>query len=139
MPVDREKLRLNLIEYTCGQKCMGLAGHNGGCCTLGDRDWIIGPINDVDAFLARLSEKLGRPVLRGEAFIDYEEGRALFPERSTWQGEANYPTMRVRTDDPGYPCVYFDRATGGCTVHAIRPEVCRTWLCDHLQQIVSVL
>src|SRR5688572_8089323 len=86
--IDRRTLVDSLIEYTCGQRCMGQPGNRGGCCTLGDRDFIIGPMPDVDEFLARLAAKLGRPVAWAEVFIDYEEGRALFPGRSCWQDRA---------------------------------------------------
>ena len=139
MPVDKEKLRLDLIEYTCGQRCMGYAGNRGGCCNVGSRDWIIGPIRDVEAFLARLGALLGRPVKREEAFIDYEEGRKLFPDRPMWQAREHYPALRVITSDPSRPCRYYDSAGARCSVYAIRPEVCRAWSCEHLDKVVSLL
>jgi Fe-S-cluster containining protein len=139
MPVEREPLRLQLIEYTCSKRCMGHPGNNGGCCTLDDRDWIIGPVLDEKAFLADLSRTLGRPVKREEALIDYEEGRRLFPERSMWQVRAHYPAMRVRADLPRNPCVYYEVATGACGVHAIRPALCRDYQCDHLKHVTSFI
>lgn len=139
MPVDREKLRLSLVEYTCSQRCMGHEGNKGGCCTLADRDWIIGPIDDADAFLERLSARLGRPVSRAEALIDAEEGLALFPALTTWQSEAHFPAMRVDVSDPRRPCVYFDASSGGCTVYDIRPDVCRRWHCEHLGRVLSLV
>ena len=88
MATGREALRVQLIAYTCSQNCMGVRGNSGGCCTLDDRDFIIGPVRDADAFLADLGRRLGREVSRDEAFIDFDEGRALFPERPTWQEPA---------------------------------------------------
>ena len=81
---EKEALRLQVIQHACQSKCMGHPGNAGGCCKLGSRDWIIGPVRDVDAFIERLSEHWGRPVLRTEVLIDYEEGRAMpdGPERN---------------------------------------------------------
>ena len=74
----REELRVQVISYTCSHNCMGFRGSSGGCCTLDDRAFIPGPVRDADAFLADLGRLLGREVSRDEAFIDFEEGRALF-------------------------------------------------------------
>jgi Fe-S-cluster containining protein len=118
---------------------MGVRGNSGGCCTLDDRDFIIGPVRDADAFLADLARLLRREVSWEEAFIDFEEGRALFPERSEWQKSANYPALRVRPDVDWIPCRFFEPATGACTVYDIRPAMCRNYLCDHLKDVISLL
>src|ERR1700722_5582906 len=114
-------LRLQVIAYTCSQNCMGFRGHVGGCCTLGDRDYILGPVSDVDvdAFLVDLGRLFGREVSREEVFIDFEEGRALFAERSEWQKPANYPALRVRPDVARIPCRFYESSTGACTVQDI--------------------
>jgi Fe-S-cluster containining protein len=137
--IDRRALVDNLIEYTCGQRCMGQPGNKGGCCTLGDRDFIIGPMPDVDEFLVRLAARLGRPVARWEVFIDYEEGKALFPERSCWQNPRNYPALRIDTMQAKLPCRFYDAAGGRCSVYEIRPNVCRTYMCGPLKQLVSLV
>jgi Fe-S-cluster containining protein len=136
-----EGLRLQVIAYSCSQNCMGFRGNAGGCCTLGDRDFIIGPVPDVDvdAFLVDLGRRLGREVSRGEVFIDFEEGRALFAERSEWQKPANYPALRVRPDVARIPCQFYESSTGACTVHDIRPGLCREYFCDHLKDVTSLL
>ena len=139
MAIDREALKSTLVEYTCGQRCMGYPGNKGGCCSAGDRDFIIGPIDDADAFLARLAAKTGRAVRRDEVFIEHEEGRALFPDRSTWQGPQNYPALRVVTEDARRPCRFYDAEGAGCTVYEIRPEVCRRFLCDPLRHLLSLV
>jgi Fe-S-cluster containining protein len=72
-------------------------------------------------------------------FIDHEEGRALFPERSTWQARQNYPALRVIRDDPRHPCRFYDIEAGACTVYEIRPEVCRRFLCDSLRHLISLV
>lgn len=139
MAIDRGALRGQLIAYTCSQNCMGVRGNSGGCCTLDDRDFIPGPVHDADAFLANLGRLLRREVSRGEAFIDFEEGRALFPDRPSWQQPANYPALRVRPDLEWIPCRFFEPTTGACTVYEIRPAMCRTYLCDHLKDVIAVL
>ena len=141
MATVREALRSQVIAYTCSQNCMGFRGNVGGCCTLGDRDWILGPVSDVDAdaLLVDLGRLLGREVSPEEVFIDFEEGRALFPERSEWQKPANYPAMRVRPDVARIPCRFYDASTGGCTIYDIRPSLCRKYLCGHLKDVVSLL
>ena len=118
---------------------MGVPGNAGGCCTLDDRDFIPGPVRDADAFLADLARLLHREVTRQEVFIDFEEGRALFPERSTWQESANYPALRVRPDVDWIPCRFYEPTTGACTVYDIRPAMCRDFLCDHLKDVISLL
>ena len=65
-------LRSLMIERTCAQNCMGHEGNSGGCCTLGDRDFIMGPVLDAEAVLERLSALWGRAVPRAEVFIDFE-------------------------------------------------------------------
>ena len=139
MAIDRDALKSTLVEYTCGQRCMGYAGNKGGCCTAGDRDFIIGPIDDAAAFLARLSETTGRAVPHDEVFIEHAEGSALFPERPTWQGPQNYPALRVVTDHALRPCRFYDVEAGRCTVYEVRPQVCRRFLCDPLRHLLSLV
>lgn len=139
MAIQREALQSTLIEYSCGQRCMGAPGNKGGCCKLDDRDFIIGPIDDAPAFLKRLSEKLGRPVPHEEVFVDAAEGRALFPDRPTWQAPQNYPALRVLMDDPRHPCRFYDIEAGACTVYEIRPLVCRRFLCEPLRHLLSLV
>jgi Fe-S-cluster containining protein len=139
MATGRDVLRGQLIQYTCSQNCMGVRGNSGGCCTLDDRDFIMGPVRDADAFLTNLGRLLGREVSRGEAFIDFDEGRALFPERPCWQEPANYPALRVLPNLDWIPCRFFEPTTGACTVYDIRPGICRNYLCDHLKGVISLL
>jgi Fe-S-cluster containining protein len=134
---DKASLRLEVVQHACQSKCLGHPGNSGGCCKLGPRDWIIGPVRDVEAFLARLSELLGRPALRVEVLIDHEEGRALFPERSTWQNPDHYPALRVRADAP-HACLFHDDVRG-CTIHPIRPAVCKNYECGWLKTALDSL
>jgi Fe-S-cluster containining protein len=139
MATVREALRGQVIAYSCTHNCMGYRGNAGGCCTLADRDFIIGPVRDADAFLADLRHVLNREVSHEEVFIDFEEGRAMFPERPSWQEPANYPALRVRPDVEWIPCQFYDMTKGACTVYDIRPAMCRDYFCDYLRQAISLL
>jgi len=135
---DREDLADALTLHSCLNNCYGAKGMAVSCCTLTDRNYIIGPITDPGAFLARLSEREGREVPREEVFIDYEEGRALFPDRPIWQEERVYPAMRPNVDDPALPCALLGE-DNLCTVHDIRPETCARYHCSHLKGILDAL
>ena len=50
----------------CSNKCFGIPGHHGSCCTIEDRNYIIGPHPDADEFIETLSKKLGREIERDE-------------------------------------------------------------------------
>jgi Fe-S-cluster containining protein len=139
MHTPRDLLIVQLNDYTCSSKCMGMPGNKGGCCTLADRDFIIGPIKDADAFVERLSQQRGQPISRADVFIELEEGRALFPERSTWQMAECYPAFRVVENNPLHPCNFYDVNAGQCTVYDIRPNTCRTYQCDHLKNVLSMV
>jgi Fe-S-cluster containining protein len=114
---------------------MGFANNKGGCCTLGPRDYIIGPVQDVEGLVRRLSQRWGRPVARQEAVIDFEEGRQLFPERSTWQNPAFFPALRISKTESN-PCRFYDWDRG-CTIHEMRPSLCRTYECDWLRETLE--
>ena len=137
--VNPDALKSLLIEYTCEQNCMGFRGNAGGCCTLGPRDFIIGPVPDIDELLVRLSELWGRPVTRSEIAVEYDEGRALFPDRPTWQEPAHYPALRVITDHPRVPCRFYDLEQARCRIHEARPSLCRRYECDFLKTTLARL
>ena len=91
----------------CSNKCFGIPGHHGSCCTIEDRDYIIGPHPDADEFIEILSKKLGREIEREEIFVDYEEGKNMFPNKSTWQNQSSYPAFRVDFYNPKLPCIFY--------------------------------
>ena len=117
----------------CSNKCLGFLDNHGGCCTLGERDFIIGPHTDTQEFVARLSEKLGRKLEYKDVFIDYEEGKNLFPDRPTWQNKFWYPALRVNLSDPKLPCIFYNTQVRACMVYEIRPETCKNFECDYLK------
>lgn len=89
--------------------------------------------------LKLLEERLGKPVSFAEVFIEYEEGRALFPDNSSWQNPAHYPAMRVVPDAIArYSCAFLK--SGKCSIHDIKPRLCASFLCEHVHKVVhSVL
>lgn len=138
-PPTKESIIEATCYYTCSKVCYGVKGQAGICCTLGDRDYIIGPINDVERFLEDLSKKLGRTVAYSEVFIDFEEGSKLFPNKTMWQNPNNFPSMRVIADEElGNPCVFLSK-NKKCSVHSIKPMVCSNYLCSYLGKVVDLL
>jgi hypothetical protein len=135
----KEEIISSTCYYTCSRKCFGTLGQSGICCTIGERDYIIGPITDTERFLTDLSAKLGEKIKFEDVFVEYEEGHKMFPEKSCWQERKNYPAMRVIPDKGrGFPCQLLSLDMK-CMVHSIKPEVCAEYLCDYLKETVSDL
>lgn len=118
----------------CGDKCMGYDDNHGGCCTLYDRDFIIGPHIDPLNFLSRLENKFGRKIKYSEVFIDYEEGKNLFPHLSYWQRKQSYPALRVNTQLNSKPCIFYNETVRRCSVYEIRPAICSNFQCEYLKK-----
>ena len=134
----REDLAAAVTAHCCLRNCMGHSGWAAGCCTLADRDYIIGPIPDARALLDRLSALYGRTVAHREVFVDFEEGAALHPGRAMWQDPRNYPAIRTRADDPALPCIFL-ADDNLCSIHAIRSVTCRNFQCAHVRDAVAAL
>jgi len=133
-----EALSDALTVHTCLKNCYGERDMAGSCCTLTDRNYIIGPIRDAPALLARVSEKYGRDVPWDEIFIGFEEGSALFPDRPIWQREKSFPALRPNMSDATLPC-HFLGEDNLCTIHDIRSTTCSKYFCGHLQTILDAL
>lgn len=116
----------------CSEKCFGIENNDGSCCSIEDRDFIIGPHNDTEKFITNLSIKLGREVKHSEVFIDYEEGSKLFPTRMNWQLAGNYPALRVNLHHPKKHCIFYNPTLKYCTVYDIRPKTCEDYECWYL-------
>ena len=72
-------------SFICSNKCWGVDNYDGSCCTIENRDFIIGPHPDADEFVERLSLKFGKQFKKENVFIDYEKGKLLFPNKQNWQ------------------------------------------------------
>ena len=117
----------------CSDKCFGQDGYDGSCCTIESRDYILGPHKDTSEFIQSLSSKLGRSINYESIFIDYEEGKALFSEKSEWQNPKSYPAFRVDLHNPRKPCIFYNTVVKSCTVYDIRPRICMEYQCDYLK------
>ena len=136
---SREEVVNEVLTYTCTQNCCGVKGQSSLCCTISDRDWIIGPLKDTERFLSDLSRLRGREVSFDEVFLKHDEGSQMFPEKKSWQREKNYPALRVVKDRSiGHPCIFLDKDLL-CTVHEIKPQVCKDYMCDHLIKINDLM
>jgi len=136
---SRRKLIEVVSLHTCTRNCFGVADYAASCCRLEDRDFIQGPVTDAKATLLRLSRRFGRLVPFDEVFVRFEEGSAMFPERSTWQDPANYPAIRPVIDDTAtYPCPFLG-TDHRCGIYEDRPDLCRNYRCDHLQKVIDLL
>ena len=122
----------------CSNKCWGIEGYDGSCCSVEDRNWIMGPINDSHIFIEKLSEKLGESVNYNDIFIGHEEGKELFPDKLVWQLESAYPAFRVKLDHKKLPCIFYDTEEKQCTVYNIRPETCEKYECNYHSVIKSI-
>ena len=118
----------------CSNKCFGVPGYHGSCCTIEDRDYIIGSHHDTQEFIDSLSNKFGREVSYNEVFVDYEEGKTLFPNKSTWQNPNSYPALRFDFYNPRFPCIFYNTKIKACSVYDIRPKTCREYECDYLKE-----
>ena len=112
---------------------MGFDDNPGGCCSVGERDFIIGPHSDTNRFVKDLSQKLGRTIKKEEVFINYNEGSKLFPEKSSWQQPYNYPALRVDLENSRKPCIFYNVYTRACMVYEIRPKTCSEFECYYLK------
>jgi Fe-S-cluster containining protein len=121
----------------CSNKCFGIDGYDGSCCSIEDRDYIIGKITDTDEFIERLQSHLGRSIRYEDIFIDFEAGSQIFPDKSTWQNPENYPALRVNFHHPKLPCIFYNTALKFCTVHDIRPKTCSNYFCDYLSEQID--
>jgi Fe-S-cluster containining protein len=130
-------LKTMLALHTCTRNCWGRADTAANCCRLDDRDYVQGPVNDTETVLAYLSAESGRAVPYDEVFVEMEEGRALFPDRLSWQNSANFPALRPVSDKAGgYPCRFL-AGNGLCRIYDGRPAMCRTYRCKHLTSVLE--
>lgn len=118
----------------CSYLCWGQINYHGSCCSVEDRDFIIGPHKDVEFFLERLSIKLDRKIEKEMVFINYDEGKDIFPNKSTWQNPKNYPALRLNFDNKNKYCIFYNTSLRFCTVYNIRPDVCSIYKCDFLKE-----
>ena len=120
----------------CSFNCWGREGYDASCCTLEDRNWIIGPHTDApNYFWTRLSDRVGRKVsvLRNLSTIMRKVTKSSLIKKF---GKVliHYPALRVDEENKRLPCVNYNIATRSCMVYDIRPQICRDFICDYLER-----
>lgn len=114
----------NTCKYNCPYNTVD------GCCNVNKKDWIIGPILDYQKVLLNLQKD--DPLLTfDDVFINYREGRKLYPRKESWQEPTNYPAMRVTRG----VCTYYDN---GCTIHSQKSETCKQYMCPTLRRVLKL-
>tara|TARA_Y100000361_G_scaffold54686_1_gene47710 strand:- start:130 stop:768 length:639 start_codon:yes stop_codon:yes gene_type:complete len=116
--------------------CNGVKDNNGECCHIKDKNWIIGQVKDHEEVLKRVQKHYDKNLRWNDLFIDYDEGKKLFPNKPMWQDKNNYPAMRVNPNVDDTPCVFFD---DGCKIHKIKSDVCKLYKCDWLKTKEEIL
>ena len=113
---------------------MGEQDYHGDCCHIEDRDYILGFIYDKEEFIKRLEKLRGEKLNEEDIFYTYEEGSKLFPDRPSWQLPFAYPALKVDLDHPSKPCIFYDNENRQCSIHSIRPGMCRNFYCKFLME-----
>jgi Fe-S-cluster containining protein len=117
----------------CSKKCLGVDNQDGGCCSIQNRDFIIGPHTDSEIFLKNLSDKLNREIKFSEVFYDFEEGSKVFPNKKSWQYNTAYPALKIDFSHPKKNCIFYNTELKYCTIYEIRPKACRDYECNYLK------
>lgn len=116
----------------CSNKCFGIDNYDGSCCSIEDRDFIIGPHNDCDDFINKLTKKFNRKIDKNSVFIYYEEGKQLFPNKINWQNINNYPAFRIDINSSKKNCIFYNTHIKSCSIYDIRPSTCKNYKCNYL-------
>jgi len=128
---------MELITITCRENCFGISGYHGSCCRLENRHFIIGPISDPEEFLARVNKHYDSNFSFSDIFIEYEEGKDLFPDKINWQNPNAYPALRINLNTKDNSCIFYNSHLKLCSVYSIRPAICSSFLCDHLRGVLN--
>lgn len=120
----------------CQKKCCGEDMQDGACCKSQNGEWMIGPIPDDIEVLGRVRRQFkGIEIKWKDIFIDYNEGKHLFPDRPSWQKPENYPVMRIRLDIKDRPCVFYNDHIKCCQIYKSKSVTCSNYKCDYLKQL----
>ena len=119
----------------CRTKCCNIKGYDGSCCTVEDRNWIIGAIPDHMEVLERIRAlNPGVEITWDDCFMTYEEGSNLFPDKPTWTNPNNYPCMRINMNSRRRGCVFYNDLLGFCQIYQARSVTCSNYKCEDLKE-----
>jgi Fe-S-cluster containining protein len=144
-PVSERKLWTDQTAMeTCLGNCCGVEGLKGACCHLDpvDLEHVLGPLDErwINDTIRWFRKYGGMPLFsREDLVIDYEEGKILgntlfkdAPNNVIFQQKKAYPFLRFQVLGPRYACKFMNPKTYKCLIYPVRPEMCRTYLCQHV-------
>lgn len=143
---ERKHFTDEVATETCLGNCCGVEGLKGACCHLDpyDTEHVLGPLkgSDKDEWIRDILawfRKRGLNLTRADVVIDYEEGKiigeTLFkdaPNNGIFQEPSAYPMLRFQVIGPRYACKFMNPVTYKCGIYAMRPNMCRTYLCNYV-------
>lgn len=135
---SKKEISDTVVMHSCTRNCLGVEDNAAGCCTVAERDYIIGPIPDAKEFLKRYNTTACSHATFDELFVSYKEGKRLFPDRETWQNPQNYPALRVDMTHDYHACNFLGE-DNLCSVHEIRSQTCRSFTCKHVNDLLEKL
>lgn len=118
----------------CSVKCFGVDDYHGSCCSIENRTWILGGVGDHKDFLQRLRTKFGSHIQHSDVFVEYEEGKNLFPGNVCWENPDLYPALRVNMNSEMKECIFYNKNVRKCMVYDIRPQMCKDFYCEYLKE-----
>ena len=117
------------FKTLCSTSCGGVENAYGACCSIYNKNSIIGPIPDAADLIERLQTKFPGIVYE-EVFMDFEEGSSLFPDKEAAQDPWHYPALRVTED---HSCMfYIDK---GCSIQQEKSVLCKSYVCEYLRKL----
>lgn len=119
----------DLFLKACSSSCGGVEGAHGECCNVSGKNWILGRVDDWEEVLFKLQAKY--PNIKYEdAFMDFEEGRTLFPHLEIYQNPESYPIFRIKENGR---CTFYEGTS--CTIYNERSSMCFKYYCAYLKNL----
>jgi len=120
------------FRQLCSTSCGGVKDAHGECCNISGKNSIVGPVLDSEQVIERLQEKFPG-ISYSEVFLDFEEGRVLYPDKEVAQDPASYPAYRSTKEGR---CIFYKDK--GCSIQQEKSIRCKTYLCEYLKKKVGL-
>lgn len=137
---ERKHFTDAVAKETCLSNCCGIPGLKSACCRMDphDLEHVLGPLDEEWILkIVKWFRKKGIHVTRHDIVIDFEEGqiigRNLFNAHPVFEDPKSYPILRFQVDGPRYACKFLNNQTGMCNIYDVRPNMCRTYLCNYVK------
>jgi len=110
----------------CNTSCGGVEGAYGECCNMFGKNIVIGPVIDAQDVVQRLQKRF--PEIKYEdVFMDFEEGKNLFPNKSYAQDPEHYPAYRLTKEER---CIFYKDKN--CSIQEEKSIICKRYACHYL-------